>query len=112
METKSWSFNGPEEVSVGDPEKDEFGNVVQLDLHFKAAGEKYNFKLLHAHKPTKYNGTVDRVIVEWDNLREELIVVETTCIAVHKNAHSTSISFRRYDDIEVNIICKKISGLP
>lgn len=105
-------FNSPKEVSLCDTKQDKFGKVVQIKLYFKDAGYEYNFKLLHPHKPMKYNGTSNSVLFEWDNLREELSIAETTRIVVQKSSHSTSISFRRYDDIEVNIICKNIIGLP
>ncbi len=103
-------FNSPKEVSLGDIKKDKFGKVVQIEFDFKDAGYEYNFKLLHPHKPMKYNGTGNNV--EWDNLREELGIVEITRIVVQKNSNSTSISFRRYDDIEINIVCKDVIGLP
>jgi len=105
-------FNSPKEVSLGDTKKDKFGKVVQIKLYFKDAGHEYNFKLLHPHKPKKYNGTGNSVLFEWDNLREELSIAEITRIVVQKNSNSTSISFKRYDDIEINIVCKNIIGLP
>ena len=109
---KTMHFNSPKEVSLVDIKKDKFGKVIQVKLDFKDIGNEYNFRLRSPHKPMKYNGTGNRCSVEWDKLREELSIAEITRIVVHKNSHSTSISFRRHDDIEVNIICKNITGLP
>jgi hypothetical protein len=105
-------FNSPKEFSLGDIKKDKFGKIIQIEFDFKDAGYEYNFKLLHPHKPMKYNGTGNSAHFEWDNLREELSIAEITRIVVQKNSNSTSISFQRYDDIVINIICKNIIGLP
>jgi hypothetical protein len=105
-------FNDPKEVSLGDIKKDKFGKVVQVELSFKDGGIKYNLQLHHPHKPLKYNGTCSPASIEWDNLSGELGVIQITRIVVHRESNSTSISFYRLDDIQINIICKDVSGLP
>ncbi len=103
-------FNNPKEVSLGNIKK-EFGKVTSIELHFKDAGIEYNFKLCYPHKPMKY-GTGNSISIEWDNLREEMSIAQISRIVVAKASKSTSISFQRYDDIEVNIVCKEVTSLP
>jgi hypothetical protein len=102
-------FNNTKEVSLGDIKKGKLGKIAMIPLHFKEAGIKYNLQL---HKPMKYNGASKPIPIGWDNLREELSIAQVKRIVVHKESKTFSISFQRYDDTEVNIICKDITGLP
>ena len=105
-------FNNPKEVSLGDMKKDKFGKIVQIELCFKDAGYDYKLTLCRPHKPMKYNGTGSSSLVEWVNLSEELSVVQITRIVVQRGSNSTSICFYRLDDVQINIICKDVTGLP
>jgi hypothetical protein len=114
MEKKYWSFESPKEISLGDIKKNKLGKIVPIPLNFKDAGIKYSF-ILHfhsRHKPKKYNGASNSVSVEWDNLLDELDIEQISRIVVQRSSQTYSISFRRYDDIEIHIICKDIIGLP
>jgi hypothetical protein len=103
-------FNSPKEVSLGNIKK-EFGKIVQIELHFKEAGIKYNLQLHHPHEPMKYNGASKPIPIGWDNLQAELSITQIRSIVVHKSSKTFSISFQLRDDIEIHIVCKDITGL-
>jgi hypothetical protein len=106
-------FNSPKEFSLGNIKKGKLGKIIQIPIHFKDVGYEYNFQLHYPHKPTKYNGTGNVTPpIEWDNLREELSIAQINRIVVHKKSKSVSITFCRFDDVEIHIVCKDITGLP
>jgi hypothetical protein len=105
-------FNSPEEFSLGNIKKGKLGKIIQIPIHFKDACIEYNLRLHHPHEPMKYNGASKPIPIGWDNLREKLSIAQINRIVVHKKSKSVSITFCRFDDVEIHIVCKDITGLP